>query len=1212
MQLSKLEIKGFKSFGNHATVLFDKGVTGIVGPNGCGKSNVVDAIRWVLGEQKTKSLRSDKMENVIFNGTKKRKPLPTAEVSLTFDNTKKLLPSEYTQVTITRRYHRTGDSEYLINDVRCRLKDINNLFMDTGIGPDSYAIIELKKVDEILNDKDHSRRDLFEKAAGISKYKTRKKESFARLEAVDKDLARVGDLLYEIEKNLRSLERQAKQAERFFKLKDAYKETSLLYARKAISRQRLQFTEIAKKIEQETEKRSNLQLHISDQEETIDHQKEQLGHLEKALNHKRKLLHEHLTKIKSIENEQKLKAQRLAHLNEKNENIRALIQQDIQSQLGIREEIQKLEEEKEGSQAILHQIQDNLEQWKAEYEDQKLIAAELQQKLKVNEEVYQGKQGLLYKLNRDYEVKRTQLNSAKQEMEKTAGNNERLRGEFDRYEMEMSDIMEALNQAKQELEVLKTREEEKVQETEALAEEVAELKMDLNDLQRNLDAKSNEFKLTKSLVENMEGFPEALKFLKKDTDWADQFPLLSDIISCDEKYQLAIENYLDPWVNHYVVNQEKDAYLAIQLLKEHQKGKVNFLILDELAKVYDDASLEQNTLNPQASAFFGGLNPTQLKSSLGDGSPVPALEVINYESQHAALIYYLLRDLYIVEDVQSLELEESKSYVSLEGDVIRRQFSITGGSVGSFEGKRIGRIQNLEQLDEEMQEIQAQITQTQETFTFKSAQLKSLKENKTLQQAYQEALKNVNQINEQYISLRGKKEQLSQIIDNSVSRHEENAERIYELQEEIADLEPQLDQEQEEANQLNDLIIGLRERYDFENETLSVKSSRFNEKNIQYHQQKNRVNTYDQDLHYQQKNLEVLKQRIEKHEIELKQVEESLEQLLETQENFEETLQNLHEHTNNYEINVQGSEEAYHEHKISIQQYEQGLKEAQRQKEAQDALLNQLQNQLHETKLSLNSIQERLSVEFQIGIDELLEDQEEMEEEPEELSEEELAEKASGLKQKMDRLGTINPMAMEAYKEMKERHDFISTQKGDLETSKESLLKTINEMEEYARNAFMEAFEQIRENFIRVFRSLFSAEDKADLTLSDPENPLDAKIDIIAQPKGKRPLTIDQLSGGEKTLTSTSLLFALYLLKPAPFCIFDEVDAPLDDANTDKFNNIIREFAKESQFIIVTHNKRTMSNTDIMYGVTMIEDGVSSVVPVDLRNVEQETGMRVE
>jgi chromosome segregation protein len=230
MQLSKLEIKGFKSFGEAVSLTFDKGVTGIVGPNGCGKSNVVDAIRWVLGEQKTRSLRSDKMENILFNGTQNRKAAQVAQVSLTFDNTRSLLPSEFAYVTITRRYHRSGDSEYLINDVKCRLKDIQNLFLDTGIGPDSYAIIELKKVDDILSDKENSRRDLFEKAAGISKYKIRKKESLVRLESVDKDLNRVGDILFELEKNLRSLERQAKQAERYFKLKEKYRNHSLAYA----------------------------------------------------------------------------------------------------------------------------------------------------------------------------------------------------------------------------------------------------------------------------------------------------------------------------------------------------------------------------------------------------------------------------------------------------------------------------------------------------------------------------------------------------------------------------------------------------------------------------------------------------------------------------------------------------------------------------------------------------------------------------------------------------------------------------------------------------------------------------------------------------------------------------------------------------------------------------------------------------------------------
>ncbi len=1213
MQLSKIEIKGFKSFGEQATVLFDTGVTGIVGPNGCGKSNVVDAIRWVLGEQKTRSLRSDKMENIIFNGTNKRKPAQTAQVALTFHNDRNLLPSEYTHVTITRRYHRSGDSEYLINDVRCRLKDINDLFLDTGIGPDSYAIIELKKVDEILNDKYQYRRELFEKAAGISKYKTRKKESLSRLESVDKDLSRVGDLLFEIEKNLKSLERQAKQAERYFKLKNAYQTASLAFARRSVSRQQKIHEELKQQIQTETERRKNLQETWLQKENQVEQQKEKLEHFEKNLVLKQKQLQAHTSQIRQLDNEQKLKNEKVHFLKEKNENIRQQIAQDIEGQRQIREEIQKLNEEKEKSEAHFQQLSQAIAQLQTTNEQQKNYTAEIQNQLKSQEAIYQQKQQQIYQLHQSYEVKQTRLSSSKQEMEKIIQNNNQLKADFANYEAEQEKISEELAQAKQELADFQEKELRKAEEVQALETTIELLREDLNEANRQLDARQNEYNLTKSLVDNMEGFPEALKFLQSDTDWAENIPLVSDIISCESQYRVAIENFLDPWLNYYVVQTEAEANQAIHLLKKAEKGKANFFVLDWLEAQNGENANPQTHLSEDSSLFWGGINPQNLKANANPNQPVNALDIVHYEKEHAALVHYLLDELYVIPSPEKkpTHAEAQQSWVTLNGEVIQRKFSLTGGSVGSFEGKRIGRAKNLERLSQEIQSLSEQINEFKEELSFRQANLQSLKQNKSLKEAYQRASQKVQTVSEKYVSLRSKKEQLHQIIDQNLSRHEEIQYNISELAEEVQNVQPQLKQEQEALLERQERIDHFKYQYEEASEQLAQTSADFNERNLQFYQQKNKLENAVQQIEYQNQSLEVLKGRIEKHELELKQAEEDLENLLTHQENYDEQIQELNSQTSDYQLNVDAAEKDFYSLRAQITNLEKESKEYQRRKESQDTLLQGLQNKAYETNLSLNRLQERLSVEFQVDLEQLMAQPEISEKDDEsdemvDLSEEELKHKADILKQKMEKIGTINPMAMEAYQEMKERYDFISQQKEDLTASKQSLLQTIEEMEDYARQAFMAAYEQIRTNFTRVFRSLFSAEDKADLVLSDPENPLESKIDIVAQPKGKRPLTIDQLSGGEKTLTSISLLFALYLLKPAPFCIFDEVDAPLDDANTDKFNRIIKEFSKDSQFILVTHNKRTMANTDIMYGVTMMEEGVSSVVPVDLRQVEMQ------
>ncbi|MEO1099185.1 MAG: chromosome segregation protein SMC, partial [Bacteroidota bacterium] len=381
---------------------------------------------------------------------------------------------------------------------------------------------------------------------------------------------------------------------------------------------------------------------------------------------------------------------------------------------------------------------------------------------------------------------------------------------------------------------------------------------------------------------------------------------------------------------------------------------------------------------------------------------------------------------------------------------------------------------------------------------------------------------------------------------------------------------------------------------------LSERSSAYNQQNIFFHQQENRVNSIGQEIDYKEEAFKHSSDRIEKNKNELNENEREIKLLLEKSEINDDELIAMYNEKEGIEAGVNESEKDYYSARGQIDEIDKSEREIQRSRESIDTLLMELQNKLNETRLELSSVKERLSVEFDVNLDDLMEDNVSIE-----ANEEELRGQVEKLKERLERMGPINPMAMEAYNEIKERNDFITTQRDDLLKAKESLLTTIDEIDSVAKETFLEAYNKIKTNFVEVFRSLFTEEDDCDLRLSDPENPLESSIEIIAKPKGKRPLTINQLSGGEKTLTATSLLFAIYLLKPAPFCIFDEVDAPLDDANIDKFNNIIKTFSQDSQFIIVTHNKRTMSSTDIIYGITMIEQGVSRVVPVDLRELQE-------
>ena len=840
MKLSKIEIKGFKSFGDKTIINFNDGVTGVVGPNGCGKSNVVDAIRWVLGEQKTTLLRSDKMENIIFNGSKSRKKLNLAEVSITFDNTKNLIPTEYSNVSITRKYFRSGESEYFLNDIKCRLKDITNLFLDTGITSNNYAIIELSMVDNILNDKDNSRMKLFEEASGISKFKKRKKETLNKIDYTDKDLERVDDLIHEIEKNLRSLKRQSEQTKKFYELKDKYKKLSINLAIKTTEEKTIRLNKLKtdlKKIEINDVKLSS---GIAKKNANLESLKSSLISFEKELMKKQKVVNDKLERIRKHEENKKIKKEKLKFLEIKSDELNKKI---------------KLDEE--SNSRSLFSIES------------------------IKKEILQ-EENSLQKLSK-------KLNKTKEE--------------FSKFEKEID----------------------------------------------------NKQIKTSSLDEINENF-RSINFNLKS------------------------------------IQEKKNQIISLIQIEEMNKKEI-ILKLNSFEKKIDEILSNVNFIEKSFS-------------------------------------------------------NENKELIKLN-----------------------------------------------KQFTKKSKDLSN-----------EEILFN---------KIKNKINSLTNELDYKSSTYDYNLKQIKNNKKELLNTKDQIKNSKNITSDKDNLLIDL----------------------------------------YNQK---------DKLEIEL----------------------------NNYENDYQKTRD-------EIDKIDAEIKLNRDKKEQNLLLINEHKNEIHDLELDLNSVSERIKVEFELNILDLKLDEGVFENKSIEIVENIILK----TKEKIDKIGQINPLALETYNEMKERHEFITKEKNDLLEAKESLLKTITEIDKNATETFLDSFEKIKKYFKDVFRSLFIEDDDCDLILSDHNNPLESSIDILAKPKGKKPISINQLSGGEKTLTATSLLFAIYLLKPAPFCIFDEVDAPLDDNNIDKFNRIIKKFSKDSQFIIVTHNKRTMMNTDIIYGITMPEQGVSKVVPVDLRNL---------
>lgn len=1228
MQLHQLEIKGFKSFADKIIINFDNGITGIVGPNGCGKSNVVDAIRWVLGEQKTKNLRSDKMENVIFNGTKRRKPLQMAEVALTFNNTKNILPTEYSQVTIARRYYRTGDSEYLLNGVPCRLKDINNLFMDTGIGPDSYAIIELKMVDDILNDKNDSRRGLFEEAAGVSKFKIRKKETLRKLEDTDSDLERVEDLLHEITKNMKSLERQARQAEEYFQIKSKYKTYSVALAHQTVSRFGESLDKLKKQLEEESEKRIRTQTEIAQKDAALEKTKAELLNKEKLLASRQRTLNEHVNQIRQYESEKKIKNERLKFLTDKAESLRQQMAESQRQMAESQRNIERLDGEQQSLERQVNEMEAIVTERKADYEAQRATATELQQQLNSKNAAFRQQQDELYSLTKSLEIKQVQISTIRQELEKNSIENNTQTSDLETIAENLGEITSQLHTKTEALQAAQTelaRLQDQIETSEA---DLETTRQELTTAQRELDARQNEYNLTKSMVDSLEGFPEAVQFLSKNPKWDKKTPLVSDIIACPDEYRVALENYLEPVLNYYVVETTEMAFAAIGLLSEAGQGKANFFVLDKL----------QNSIykKPETSQMHA--------------TAKSALEIAEFDSRYQKLVEHLLGNVFIIPDNQASTKHSGDTIlITQSGQTISRPVSVSGGSVGLFEGKRIGRVKNLEKLQKEIDKLRYSI----EKIDSRQSDLKAAKEDVTvrknsIQQRIQTLQNELNEVSRQQITLKTRQEQLTLMMQNQSLRREDFTAQMATLSDEIAVARPQAEEKNSILRNLETLLQELNEELALQNEQVSVKSNLFNTENIRLIQQQNRLNNIEQEINFHKDSLRNSRLRLETNQTELERTETDISTLTEADEVGDEELVEMYKEKEAIEAGLNEAERDYYATRGEIDKTEKDTRDLTRQRELADSLTLELQGKRNELQMQITAVKDRLSVEFNVNLDkpEETHDEEftgdlEFERKAENNAqsaddnsifstaetlfpiksaqkkkwsmdeartlfgekEDELRARVNEFKARLDRLGPINPMALEAYEEIKQRYDFINGQKNDLLNAKNSLLETIAEIDTVARETFLAAFTTIREHFIRVFRSLFSEEDACDLKLVDPENPLESPIDIIAKPKGKRPLTINQLSGGEKTLTAISLLFAIYLLKPAPFCIFDEVDAPLDDANIDKFNNIIRKFSADSQFIIVTHNKRTMASTDVIYGITQTEDdtGVSKVVPVDLR-----------
>ncbi|HEX9655918.1 MAG TPA: chromosome segregation protein SMC [Bacteroidota bacterium] len=1173
MYLSKLEVIGFKSFANKINVTFDSGISAIVGPNGCGKSNIVDAIRWVLGEQRYSTLRSEKMEDVIFNGTKNRKPLGMAEASLVIENTKGILPSEYAHVTVGRRVYRSGESEYLLNKVPCRLKDILDLFMDTGMGSDAYSVIELKMVETILSDKTDERRRLFEEASGVTKYKHRRKAAYRKLESVQADLLRVNDIVAEVHKAVNTLERQAKKAEQYNELKNGLQVLEIDLLEREFAQLRDRLIPLEEKLSGLTRDRSRIDVDLTNEEQRLDALRETMLEVEHRLGESQKDINTAMDRFHQVE-------QKTVVAQERSNSL-------TQNVARFGEELMELERElvhtEEGKGSLRTRIEALTGGEEAARED---LAREKEQLEKLDTTLDEKKARLKGLNERTMELVH-EIAAQQTAQERTQGQIDHLKGRIERageevvaYEQEILRIeadIESLSAEDGQLRRKYSEAEVRYYSAESkkneLKEEIHKLQRKRGDLNAGITQQRARVDFLRGLIESQEGMSEGARYLSSASEWSENHLVtVADAIHADERYRAAIESALGDNAGLVIVNSVRDAEQGISLLTREEKGKATFVCLDRI---------------PKMRRRF---NSVRLPGVVGWAS-----SVAQCEPSHADLFQFLLGNTLLVEDrtvaAKVTEMYSGVRCVTVNGEVATSVGIVRGGSRRLDEGGLIGKQKQLKDLEKVIQELSANDAVIASEIAEQQAAHDAI-HLKPISDEVKSVEKEMSAVEIRIAQLEFEKKRAGDIIEKNRKESEDLTSKINEMDIQVASAGPALEQLRAEKETAEKTVSGVIA------ELASLEHERANQaevvgdlgiRSVTLHG--NRANAESELLRADEKTTSITATQIKRNEDTRRATEDqaSITLFLEEQavvlSSLREDLGRLEEKKRQVEEEASGTRSEMHGIELRI-------KDERRSHDDSMKAVHELELKIQGIKSQSENLKLRAREEFELEL--------QLKQYPEDefIDFAALRDEIQGFKNKLKSLGNVNFAAFEEYTSEKQRYEFLTTQRNDLLEAEKTLLSTIEEINATAQRQFLETFEKIRTNFIDIFKSLFDPGDECDLKLEEGIDPLEAAIDIIAKPRGKRPTSIHLLSGGEKTLTATALLFAIYLVKPSPFCILDEVDAPLDDANIDRFTRILKKFSDNTQFIVVTHNKRTMEAAQALYGVTMEEEGVSKLVTV--------------
>ncbi len=1192
MFLSKLEIFGFKSFANKTNINFNRGITGIVGPNGCGKTNIVDAIRWVLGEQKTTTLRSDKMENVIFNGTRDKKPMGMSEVSLTLVNDKGVLPTEYSEVTITRRIFRSGESEYLLNKNLCRLKDITNLFMDTGIGTNAYSVIELKMIETILSSKTEERRKMFEEAAGVNKYKLRRRLSLKKLEDVKSDLTRVNDIVSEVEKSVRSLERQAKRADQYTQIQSVLRDKEIDLAEREYSHLSIKRQNLLADITEFTNKKDTIDIDIRKIENELIRYRNEINEIDALLQDKRDDIALNTDQLHSTQKNISVSEERLKSLLSNHERLQKEI---LELQHQLNETIDHIEQ----SNDDLLSLSQKLDEKSSEISQSEQIVIDRRDALEKKRNELKQLNEEKFSLLREISEKENNASNIRKELTTHNSNIDKLNQKIQNITNKIAKTVGFI----EELNVEKSSAEQKLKDAGlmiALREkEKEDLEQELNTLkQKEVEEKTlfaglkEKIEFLQTLISNLEGISKGAKVLIENNEWtAKNKNIFADIGNAQEKYRFALEAALKSVLNNLLIESTDDLQSAIEYLRKNDLGKASFYLLrsnEQLKKSFienlADFSQKRKAKKLAKEETFIGW----------------AKDFVETEKNWQPFFEQALFNYAVTADLKSAIYLNKKypgfNFATLDGDFVQSSGIVEAGSLPKQDETLFGRRQLLENLKKEFPKHETSLAKLKALIADTEGKISRI-DLKNLTDSEKLIANDVANIEKQISQLEFEKSKANEEIENSQKEIRELAEKANLLDNQIITFDKEIESLNEKKNVFDENISSNETELDaFEDEFNSFVDAQ-NQRKLELERLKGQIENTRSSITRSQSNQTQISKGIEKRQEDLRSNERETDTLKEKIVQVTDDLE---------KINALRQTLLNEEKEISDK-----LKAIKDEAAKYENELNQLRNERQEVSDKAYSFEIKEN-EITIRTENLIEHIKEnysLELTLKQFDDLDSFDFAStnaevqSLKEKIKNIGPVNLLAYSEYEEEKKRLDFLHKQRDDLTDSEKDLIKTINEINETAQQLFLDTFEQIRQNFTQIFQTLFNPGDEADLILEEGMDLLEGKIEILAKPKGKRPTSIELLSGGEKTLTATALLFAIYLVKPSPFCILDEVDAPLDDANIDRFTKLIKEFSVKTQFIIVTHNKRTMEASETMYGVTIQEEGISKLVGVRFEEI---------